>query len=88
MFDWLVLPIFEAEQIKNAASGRLSLDDVTREFIHQHLAYRFVVTNDSAEARTLEATIRRDGLSGSQPLLNPKRSGSAAFAKRNWSCHP
>jgi hypothetical protein len=49
----------------------LSLDDLTRTFIRDHLAYRFAVTADGTEAARLEAEVRRGALSVGRPYLNP-----------------
>jgi hypothetical protein len=53
------------------AAGGLSLDDLTRSFIRDRLAYRFVVTADGAEAGRVEAEVRRGALSVGRPYLNP-----------------
>jgi hypothetical protein len=41
-------------QQQELAAGRVSLDDLTRRFVRDHLTYRFVVTADGAEAVRLE----------------------------------
>ena len=40
-------------------------------FVWAQLSYRFVVTENTAEARELERLIRTEGHSGERPLLNP-----------------
>ncbi len=58
VFDRLVLPTLSREQIENAGAGELSLDTVTRAYIHANLSYRLTFTNDAAEARQLERQIQ------------------------------
>ncbi len=45
--------------------------DLVQKFIHDHLAYRYVVVQDSGEAHELEKLVRSCALSGKKPLLNP-----------------
>jgi hypothetical protein len=49
----------------------LSLDGLTRTFVHKQLPYRFVVTTDGVEAAKLEGDVRRGMLSVGKPYLNP-----------------
>ena len=49
-------------QQQELAAGRVSLDDLTRRFVRDHLTYRFVVTADGAEAAWLEVEVRRGAL--------------------------
>lgn len=71
--DRLVLPNLNTEQIAQIAAGELSLDRLTRQYIHEHLSYRFVETINGAAARELEAAVRRGALVAGQPFLNPLR---------------
>jgi hypothetical protein len=73
VFDRLVLPTLTAEDIGSAAAGELSLDIATRRYIHHHLSYRFVLTNDGDTALALERAVQRGALEGQTPLLNPLR---------------
>jgi hypothetical protein len=68
--DRFVVPALTPSQQQLAAGG-LSLDDLTRSFIRDRLAYRFVVTADGAEAGRVEAEVRRGALSVGRPYLNP-----------------
>jgi hypothetical protein len=72
--DRLVLATMTANDLKDVASGKLSLDERTREYIRTQLAYRFVTTQTSNEARALERKVQSDGLNGVKPLLNPRPS--------------
>jgi hypothetical protein len=49
-----VVPALTPSQQQELAAGRVSLDDLTRRFVRDHLTYRFVVTADGAEAARLE----------------------------------
>jgi hypothetical protein len=69
--DRFVVPALTPSQQHQLAAGGLSLDNLTRSFVHDRLAYRFVVTADGAEAARLEAEVRRGALSVGRPYLNP-----------------
>jgi hypothetical protein len=60
-----------AEDIAAIASGRHSLDAHVRQFIHQHLSYRFVMCRDGARQLVFERQIRRGDWTAEKPLLNP-----------------
>jgi hypothetical protein len=68
--DRFVVPALTPSQQQRLAAGMLSLDDLTRMFIRDHLAYRFVVTVDGTEATRLEAEVRQGALSVGRPYLN------------------
>lgn len=78
VFDRLVLPALSRDQIESAGAGQLSLDALTRAYIHANLRYRLTFTTDAAEARQLERHIQGVGLLGHLPLLNP---GTASRAR-------
>ena len=69
--DRLVLPRLSADELRKIGAGRLSLDQLTRHFIHDNLTYRFAVVRDGDEALKLEAEIKRGALPQGLPLLNP-----------------
>lgn len=70
--DRFVIPTLTREQLAAVGAGELSLDALTREFIRQHLAFRYVFTETGDEARKVEAAIRRSGLPQcGLPFLNP-----------------
>jgi hypothetical protein len=69
--DRFVVPALTTTQQQQLATGGLSLDDLTRGFIRDRLAYRFVVTVDGTEAARLEAEVRRGALMVGRPNLNP-----------------
>ena len=62
-------------QQRELAAGTLSLDSLTRTFVRERLAYRFVVTADGTEAAKLEGAVRRGALSAGKPYLNPLSGG-------------
>ena len=57
-----MVPALTPSQQQELAAGRVSLDDLTRRFVRDHLTYRFVVTADGAEAAQLEVEVRRGAL--------------------------
>jgi hypothetical protein len=69
--DRFVVPALTPAQQHQLAGGELSLDDLTRTFVRDRLAYRFVVTADGIEAGRLEAEVRRGALLVGRPFLNP-----------------
>jgi hypothetical protein len=69
--DRFVVPALTPSQQQQLAAGGLSLDNLTRTFIRDHLTYRFVVIADGTEAARLEAAVQRGALSVGRPYLNP-----------------
>ncbi len=70
--DRFVLSGLDRRSIAGVARGEVSLDLLTRDYVREHLAYRFVTTSTGAEARSLESQVRRAGLGAcGRPLLNP-----------------
>ena len=60
-----------SKQQVNAISEReLSFDNVIRDYIHEHLTFRFMETSDGEEALRIEAELKAGAL-GQKPLLNP-----------------
>jgi hypothetical protein len=75
--DRFVVPALTPSELQQLAAGSLSLDGLTRRFVHDRLSYRYVVTADGIEAGRLEAEVRRGALSVGPPYLNP--------LERHWS---
>jgi len=75
--DRLVLPTLSPEHIKCISAGELSLDALTRVYIHQHLSYRFTTTNTYAEAQAVEIALTKGASSVGAPLLNPHQAREA-----------
>jgi len=68
--DRLILATLTRTEIDQIASGELKLDDLTREYIHKNLTYRFVEVEDVRIARNLEKAVKRGELSVGKPLFN------------------
>jgi hypothetical protein len=73
--DRLVLPQLTPSQISQISAGELSLDALTRVYIHQHLSYRFIVLPSFSEAMAIESSFAKGDTPIGKPLLNPKRMG-------------
>jgi hypothetical protein len=70
--DRFVLPSLSADEIDAIATGTLSLDAKVREFIHERLGYRFIVTPDGRTAQGIEKAVREGALRAAKPVLNPR----------------
>ena len=69
--DCLVLSELSEDELARIVAGRLSLDELTRNYIRQHLSFRFVEMPDGPSAHALESRIKKGALSAGKPLLNP-----------------
>jgi hypothetical protein len=67
----LVIPSLESAQLSMFKSGELTLDSLTRHYIHKHLSYQYVLVESSGEAYEIEKQARAGELLGLRPLLNP-----------------
>ena len=67
----LVVPSIRPEQKAKFASGELTLDKLTREYIHERFEYQFAFVESSAQAYELERACRNGSTFGVKPLLNP-----------------
>lgn len=67
----LVIPRLTSIELEKFGTGELKLDELTKDFIHKHLDYQYVVVQSSAEAFAVEARARKGELFGQKPLLNP-----------------
>lgn len=68
--DRLVLPTV-VELIPEIATGRRSLDQLTRAYIREHLGFRWTAFGSGTEALAVEIGIQRGSLGCGRPLLNP-----------------
>jgi hypothetical protein len=75
--DRFVVPALTSSQQQQLAAGGLLLDSLTRTFVRERLAYRFVVTADGAEAAKREEAVRRGVLSAGKPYLDPLSRGES-----------
>lgn len=57
--DRFVVPNLSVDQQEQLAEGRLALDKLTRQLIHDRYAYRFAIISDGAAALALEREIQR-----------------------------
>jgi len=67
----LVVPNLDSIQLTQFRTGELTLDRLTREYIHQNLSYQYVIVDSSSEAYEIEKHARSGELFGVKPLLNP-----------------
>ena len=69
--DCLVLPRLAKAEIEAIAARTLELDALVRQYIVDHLAFRWVETPDAATASAVEQEIRRGRWDHGKPFLNP-----------------
>lgn len=69
--DRFVVPRLTSGQQREIGDGLLSLDALTKNYIHNHFEYRYVALRDGAEAFALERDVQRGALSAGKPFLNP-----------------
>ncbi len=67
----LVIPGLRPEHLPEFSKGKLTLDALTRIYIHQHFEYQYLITETSAEAYAIEVAAKRGEVFGTAPLLNP-----------------
>lgn len=67
----LVIPSLRPEHLPEFSKGKLTLDALTRVYIHKHFEYQYLITDTSAEAFRIEAAAKRGDIFGQPPLLNP-----------------
>ena len=67
----LVIPSLTSDDLPKFASGEVKLDSLTKQFIHNHLDYQYVILDSSKEAYDVEDKARRGEVFGVKPLLNP-----------------
>lgn len=67
----LVLPNLDPSCLPKFGTGELRLDQLTKDYIHEHLDYQYVLVDTSKEAYLVEDQARRGDIFGSKPLLNP-----------------
>jgi len=67
----LVLPRLDASLLPRFGDGEIKLDQLTKDYIHDHLSYQYLLVDSSKDAYALEDRARRGEIFGSKPLLNP-----------------
>jgi hypothetical protein len=69
--DRFIVPTLTRDQQQAIAAGQLFLDRVTRDFIRENLAYRYLVCRDGTEALEIERLVLAGQLPAGRPYLNP-----------------
>lgn len=69
--DHFIIPKLSQVELEQVREGSISLDERTRKFIRSELSYRFVEVPSGSTALKLEAHLKRTGLNGRKPRLNP-----------------
>ena len=69
--DRFIVPALTSAQQRDIGAGRLLLDQMTRNYIREHLGYRFAVYADGTEALAVERAVRSGAIPAGQPYLNP-----------------
>jgi hypothetical protein len=67
----LVIPSLDVQMLPRFASGEVSLDALTRAYIHERFEYQFAIVESSAQAYALERECRNGTRFGVKPILNP-----------------
>ena len=80
--DRFILKGLTDEQISQIAEGRLSMDNLIRDFIRQNCSYRVIPTDTEEEAKRIEDEIRWGDNEHMPPFLNPRRKRSPSL--RAW----
>jgi hypothetical protein len=71
--DRFVVPTLTTQQQQQIGNGQVRLDQMAKQFIHDHLDYRCAVLVDGAQALALEREIRARALPAGKPFPNPLR---------------
>jgi hypothetical protein len=67
----LVIPELKEGDLRRFASGELNLDKLTREHIHTHFEYQYLLVESSSEAYYVEGLARKGEVFDQKPFLNP-----------------
>ena len=73
-----VVPEIDAAQQVKFAAGTLRLDTLTRQYIHEHFEYQYLVVKHSAEAYALERLCQCGYVFEQRPYLNPDKAAPTA----------
>ncbi len=71
--DRFIVPNLSPQEQAQIGAGALSLDHLTRRYIHDKLSYRYVITATPTEARNVERQVQAGALQAGAPFLNPLR---------------
>ena len=67
----IVIPTLQPDQLYQFATGKISLDLLTKKHIQKHFEYQYAVVHSSRAAYELESECRKGSVFGAVPLLNP-----------------
>ena len=68
----LVIPSLMPDHLQKFACGELTLDQLTRAYIHSRFEYQFAACPSGEEAFRLEKALLRGEILGVRPQLNPR----------------
>jgi hypothetical protein len=74
--DRFIVPELSAAQQREIGQGRLLLDQMTKNYIREHLSYRIAVYGDGGGALGIERAARADGLPAGRPCFPSQRATS------------
>ena len=66
-----LVPSLTAEQQSQMSAGSLTLDILTRQFIHQYFQYQYLIVDHSKEAFAIERLCQAGYIFNQKPYLNP-----------------
>ena len=69
--DRFIVPALTAAQQRDIGRGDLLLDQLTKNYIREHLSYRFLLCRDGTHAHATERAVRAGSLPAGRPYLNP-----------------
>ncbi len=67
----LIIPSLSSGQLELFATGELTLDLLTKNYIHEYLEYQYLLVDSSTEAYEIEREARSGQIFSSKPFLNP-----------------
>ena len=67
----IVIPSLEPELLEQFRDGTMSLDRLTKRYVHDRLEYQYALVESSAEAFAAENLCRNGTVFGVKPYLNP-----------------
>jgi hypothetical protein len=69
--DRFVVPRLTSQQQGHIGDGLLSLDAMTKRYVHERLTYRYVTLGSGRDSLALEREVQKGALAAGQPFLNP-----------------
>lgn len=68
----LVIPELKLRDLERFESGDLTLEQLTKDYIHENLSYRFLIVDSSKDASDGEKRCQTGEIFGQTPFLNPR----------------